>query len=108
MKTHFSEEIEDTAQFNETAVDNTWQQKRLPRSATTLGEVATILVLGIAFFALLLLTQAPPSAPVTEQTFHMPARPIWINSLPYAPRDGHSLEVSTPLLRDLDSPMTHR
>jgi hypothetical protein len=107
MKTHFSEEIEDTAQFDETAVDKTWQQKRLPRSAT-LGEVATILVLGIAFFALLLLTQAPPSAPVTEQTFYISLRPIWINSLPYAPRDGHSLEVSAPLLRDQDTPMPNR
>jgi hypothetical protein len=106
MKTHFSEEIEDTAQFNETAVDKTWQQKRLPRSVT-LGEVGTILVLGIAFFALLLLVQTPPTAPVTAQSFELPARPIWINSLPYTPRDGH-LEVSAPLLRDLDKTQTNR
>jgi hypothetical protein len=108
MKTLFSEAIEDTARFNDTAADRTWQQKRLARlrarsgsQSAMLGEIATILLLGIAFCALLLLTQAPPAAPVTAQSFELPARPIWINNLSYAPRDGHSLEITPSLPRDL-------
>jgi hypothetical protein len=98
MKTHFSEEIEDTAQFNKTAGESTWQQKRVSR-AVTVAEIATVLVLGIAFFGLLLLMQVPPAPPlpIAVQSMELPPRPIWVNNLPYAPRDGHSLQVLVPL-----------
>jgi hypothetical protein len=101
MKTHFSEEIEESAHFNETAADQTWRHKR-PQSSSAIADLAAIIVLAITFFGLvsMSLTATPPAPlakPGVAEDLESPPRPIWVSSVPFAPRDGIVPEI-TPAL----------
>jgi hypothetical protein len=101
MRSHFSDEISETVQFQETAVQDYRRTERpvLPshqpssppmQQPNKLGDLAAILALSIAFCTLLLLSQRSPVPPVATQlqSLELVARPIWVNNLPYGPRDG--------------------
>ena len=100
MRSHFSEEIEDTALFHETAHNRRpLPRPPRPRSQTNqLGDLAAIIALSIAFCTLLLLSLRPPVPPggTQSQSLELPPRPIWVNNLPYGPRDGLVPDVGQP------------
>ena len=60
MKTHFAEEFDDATQFNETAEEHVWHEHRLAPSSTV-GNVGAIILLAVAFLALVKLST--PSNP---------------------------------------------
>jgi hypothetical protein len=68
------------------------------RRPDSLGDIAAIIALSIAFCTLLLVSMrsTPSQPPVMVQTFELPARPIWISNLPYAPIDGLAPDVGQP------------
>jgi hypothetical protein len=102
MKPHYSEEFEsieistnqaistNNSSNRQPATNEPRQQpdrQQTPKLSAPLGDIAAIIALTIAFCTLLLLSlrAAPPSTVV--QTFDMAPRPIWISTIPYAPRD---------------------
>jgi hypothetical protein len=89
MRSHFSEEIEDTTQFHKNAV-HAQPRPGCPPQPNRLGDLAAIAALSIAFCALLLLGLRSPLPPggTQSQSLELPPRPIWVNNLPYGPRDG--------------------
>jgi hypothetical protein len=59
------------------------------RRLVIIGDFTAIIALSVAFIVLVIASLRPPSPiPVVSQTFELPTRPIWINDLPFAPRDG--------------------
>ena len=60
MKTHFAEEFDDATQANETAEEHVWHAHRLAPSST-FGNVGAIILLAVAFLALVKLST--PSNP---------------------------------------------
>jgi hypothetical protein len=89
MRSHFSEDIEETGNFHETAAQQGRRHERPPQS-NQLGDLAAIIALSIAFCTLLLLSlRSPLPLGATQlQSLELPPRPIWVNNLPYGPRDG--------------------
>jgi hypothetical protein len=102
MQTRSSEEIDLTAHSNtfpaDAAAGQKWQRTNpLDRQAVNqktdaLSNLAAIVALSIAFFTLVLLSLSAPvsptGGPTVAQTFELQQRPIWISTVPYAPRDG--------------------
>ena len=95
MRSHISDEIDEPAQVHETAVQHSRLPVPLPPptpppQTNQLGDLAAIVALSIAFCTLLLLTLRPPLAPAATQleSMELPTRPIWVNNLPFGPRDG--------------------
>jgi histidinol-phosphate/aromatic aminotransferase/cobyric acid decarboxylase-like protein len=112
MKTHLTDEIDLSSNSKPYAAEQTWQRAmRQPaevqhaqgypaqdrqaqdrqaqgRQAGALGNFAAVIALSIAFCTLLLLSMRSTPPPVIAQTFELQARPIWISTVPYAPRDG--------------------
>jgi hypothetical protein len=100
MKPYFSEEIDLSTNSNNHAAQKNQQQPMVPKSgprtdeppgqrqATPLGDFAAVVALSIAFFTLLLLSLRITPPPAVAQTFELSPRPIWISTVPYAPRDG--------------------
>jgi hypothetical protein len=87
MKTQFSEEPDVTAHFNTNAADT--KQHKQTQQPNSLGDFAAVVALSIAFCTLVLLSlRAATPQPTVVQSFELPPRPIWINNLPFAPRDG--------------------
>jgi hypothetical protein len=88
MRSHFSEDVQETAHSH--AAD---RHKQPEPHANSFNDYAAILALSVAFGVLVLValrpTAAPPPAPAS-QAFELPVRPIWVNNLPFAPRDGQS------------------
>jgi hypothetical protein len=73
MKTHFAEEFDDAAQFNETAEEHVWHEHRLT-PGSTLGNVAAIALLAAALAVFLKLSLPPTQAPAGLGF----ASPAWI------------------------------
>jgi hypothetical protein len=111
MKTHFSEEIEESAHFDKSAADQTWRHKR-PQSSSAIVDLAAIVVLAITFFGLVSMSltakpAVPPVKPGVAEELESPPRPIWVSTVPFAPRDGIVPEI-TPALTMPASTMTRR
>jgi hypothetical protein len=89
MTTHSSDDIDLTTHSNNFAADKKWQRTvSHDRKTDTLSNLVAIIALSIAFCTLVLLSlRTVPSATVA-QSFELQARPIWISTVPYAPRDG--------------------
>ena len=82
MKTNFAEQIDDASQFNETAEEHVWHEHRLT-PGSTLGNIATIGLLAVAFVILLKL-----SLPVAQ-----PNQPLGLISPTWQHRAGDALSV---------------
>jgi hypothetical protein len=100
MKTNFSDDLDSRLKSNNPHNDHQAKSNLSPihwpteiLRAPPLGDVAAIIALSIAFCTLLLLTQQSPS-PLVANTFDVAPRPIWISTIPYAPRDGLVPDVS--------------
>jgi hypothetical protein len=107
MKSHFAEEIDDASKHSETAADKTWKDHR-PPPASLLGNLATIVVLLIAFVTLVQLIPRPPLQPLQADTLVIPGQPIWVLSnppkrpadqiapLPPAPKPVEQIKAAKP------------
>jgi hypothetical protein len=96
VKQHISEEIGLTS-HSSTNADPTIRRQSTGlrpllrpkyRKATTLGDFAAVVALSIAFFSLLFLSLRAVQQPSVAQGLEVPQRPIWISTVPFAPRDG--------------------
>jgi hypothetical protein len=112
MKTHSSEEIDLSTNSNNFAADQNWQRSmRQPaedrqaqvgqaqgqqthdqqaggQQAGALSNFAAVVALLIAFCTLVLLSLRASPPPSVADNFELQLRPIWISTVPYAPRDG--------------------